>query len=83
LTHMNDYDRIHMTMPRMTGEKLAKEILKVRSDMPIILCTGYSQRMTDDRVQEIDIRKNIEKPIEMEHLAKAVREVLDMVTSGK
>jgi FixJ family two-component response regulator len=45
LTHMNDYDRIHMTMPRMTGEKLAKEILKARSDMPIILCTGYSQRM--------------------------------------
>jgi DNA-binding NarL/FixJ family response regulator len=39
--------------------------------------------MTDDRAQEIGIRKYIEKPIEMEHLAKAVREVLDMVTSGK
>ena len=66
-----------MTMPHMTGDKLAQEILNIRSDMPIILCTGYSERMSEDRAQEIGIRKYIEKPIEKETLARSIREVLD------
>ena len=66
-----------MTMPKMTGDRLAQEILKIRPDMPIILCTGYSQRMSEDKAQELGIRKYIEKPIEMENLARSVREVLD------
>jgi PAS domain S-box-containing protein len=66
-----------MTMPHMTGDKLAQEILNIRSDMPIILCTGYSKRMSEDRAQEIGIRKYIEKPIEMANLARSIREVLD------
>jgi len=61
----------------MTGDRLAAEVLKIRSDMPIILCTGYSQRMSEERAQELGIRKYIEKPIEMENLARSVREVLD------
>ena len=64
-------------MPRMTGDKLAQEILKIRSDTPIILCTGYSQRMSDERARELGIAKYIEKPVEMEKLAKSVREILD------
>jgi PAS domain S-box-containing protein len=67
-----------MTMPHMTGDKLAQEILNIRPDMPIILCTGYSERMSEDRAQEIGIRKYIEKPIEKETLARSVREVLDV-----
>ena len=66
-----------MTMPHMTGDKLAQEILNIRPEMPIILCTGYSERMSEDRAQEIGVRKYIEKPIEKETLARAVREVLD------
>ena len=66
-----------MTMPHMTGDKLTQEILNIRSDMPIILCTGYSERMSEDRAQEIGIRKYIEKPIEKETLARSIREVLD------
>jgi CheY-like chemotaxis protein len=34
------------TMPGMTGDMLAREILRIRSDMPIILCTGFSQTLT-------------------------------------
>jgi YesN/AraC family two-component response regulator len=64
-------------MPHMTGNRLAKEILKIRSDMSIIICTGYSQRMFDERAQKLGIQKYIEKPIEMENLARSVREVLD------
>lgn len=66
-----------MTMPRMTGDRLTQEILNIRPDMPIILCTGYSNRISEERAKEIGIRKYIEKPIEMENLARTVREVLD------
>ena len=66
-----------MTMPHMTGDRLAEEILNIRPDMPIILCTGYSQRMSDERARELGIRKYIEKPIEMENLARSIREVFD------
>ena len=66
-----------MTMPHVSSDRLAKEILKIRSDTPIILCAGYSQGMSDERAQKLGIRKFIEKPIEMENLARSVREVLD------
>ena len=66
-----------MAMPYMTGDKLTQEILNMRPDMPIILCTGYSEKMSEDRAREIGIRKYIEKPIAKETLAMSVREVLD------
>ena len=66
-----------MAMPHMTGEKLAQEILNIVPEMPIILCTGYSERMSEDRAQELGIRKYIEKPFGRERLAISVREVLD------
>ncbi len=66
-----------MTMPKMTGDKLAVEMLKIRPHMPIILCTGYSQKMSSHRAREIGIRKYLKKPIQMGPLTRAVREVLD------
>ncbi len=66
-----------MTMPHMTGDKLAQGILEIRPDMPIILCTGYSERISEGSAEEIGFRKYIEKPIDKENLARSVREVLD------
>lgn len=66
-----------MTMPKINGDRLAQEILKIRSDLPIILCSGYSAEISDETAGKFGIRKYIEKPIEIESLAKAVREVLD------
>jgi CheY-like chemotaxis protein len=66
-----------MTMPHMTGDRLAQEILKIRPDMPIILCTGYSQKISKETARELGIRKYIEKPIEKETLARSIREGLD------
>ena len=66
-----------MTMPKMTGDKLVKAILEIKSDTPIILCTGYSDKISKEGAQELGIRKYIEKPIEKETLARSVREVLD------
>ncbi len=66
-----------MTMPHMTGDKLAQEILKIRPDMLIILCTGYNERISKESALELGVRKYLEKPIEMANLARSVREVLD------
>jgi CheY-like chemotaxis protein len=66
-----------MTMPHMTGGKLAREILKIRPHTPIILCTGYSDKISEESAHKFGIRKYIEKPIEMGTLAQSVREVLD------
>ncbi len=65
------------TMPHMTGVDLATEILKVRPNLPIILCTGYSQNMTSKKARASGIRKLIMKPLVGAELGHTVREVLD------
>ena len=66
-----------MNMPKMTGMELAKEILKVRPGMPIILCTGYSELVTPEIVKDIGIGDLIYKPVFRKRLAESVRQVLD------
>jgi len=66
-----------MTMPKMTGDRLAIELLGIRPGIPIILCTGFSERITGEKAKEIGIRKFVMKPLLMNDLAEAVREVLD------
>jgi PAS domain S-box-containing protein len=66
-----------MTMPHMTGDKLAQEIMKIRADMPVILCSGFSERITGAQAQSLGIRKFLEKPLSMTILAKTIRETLD------
>jgi len=66
-----------MTMPQMTGDELAVEILKIQPDIPVILCTGYSRRMSDRRAGELGISAFLMKPLTGQELAKTVRRVLD------
>ena len=66
-----------MTMRHMTGDQLAKEILKLRPDIPIILCTGFSERINNQVVKDIGIRKLLIKPIMIGDLANTIRKVLD------
>ncbi|MCJ7809858.1 MAG: response regulator [Desulfobulbaceae bacterium] len=66
-----------MTMPRMTGDRLAAEVLKIRPHMPVIICTGYSENMSAKKAAALGVRKYIEKPIDLRNLASALREVLD------
>ncbi|MBW2049740.1 MAG: PAS domain S-box protein [Deltaproteobacteria bacterium] len=75
----DDFDLVitDMTMPRMTGESLAREILKIRPDTPIILCTGYSEHISGEKAREIGIRAFAMKPLDMKDLAETVRKVLD------
>lgn len=66
-----------MTMPRMTGDELVEKILQIRKGMPIILCTGYSERIDRETAEKIGIRRYMEKPLNMRELAQGVRELLE------
>lgn len=68
-----------MTMPDMTGDKLAQKIIEIRHDIPIILCTGYSEYITEEQAKKIGIQKYIMKPYVMRELAETIRKVLDKV----
>ncbi len=65
-----------MTMPKITGDRLSQEILKFQQSMPIILCTGYSDRVSEDSAKDLGFAKYLPKPLDMQTLAVAVREVL-------
>jgi CheY-like chemotaxis protein len=75
----DDFDLVisDVTMPNMTGDKLAIEMMKIRPDIPVILCTGYSKRISDESAAHIGIKAFAHKPIVRSELAKTVREVLD------
>jgi len=66
-----------MTMPKMTGDELAKELMAIRPDIPIILCTGFSEHINEEQAKAIGIRKLIMKPFVMREMAEAIRQVLD------
>jgi len=66
-----------MTMPNMTGDELAGRLMNIRADIPVILCTGYSERISRERAHDLGIKEFILKPIVMRELAKTVRKVLD------
>lgn len=66
-----------LTMPEMTGDKLVKEILKIQPEMPIIICTGFKDKMDSNKAREIGAAGYLEKPHEKRSLARMVRKVLD------
>jgi PAS domain S-box-containing protein len=74
-----DFDMIitDYTMPGLTGADFAKAVLEIRPDIPIILCTGYSDAMTLEKAREIGIRQMLNKPFATQDIASTVRKVLD------
>jgi PAS domain S-box-containing protein len=65
------------TMPNMTGMELAKELLKLRSDILIILCTGYSEHINEEKAKGNGIRAFIMKPVVLNEISNTIRKVLD------
>ena len=66
-----------MTMPQMTGDEFAKHLMEIRPGIPIILCTGYSERVSELTAKGIGIKAFVMKPIVMSDIAHTIREVLD------
>ncbi|MDJ0857347.1 MAG: PAS domain S-box protein [Desulfobacterales bacterium] len=65
------------TMPNLTGGELAAQVLHIREDLPIILCTGFSESLSPEAAAEIGIRHYLHKPIPLKSLARTVRIVLN------
>ena len=66
------------TMPQMTGADLAREILQLRPNIQIILCTGFSHIITSEKALAQGIRKFVIKPVVGAELGRIVRQVLDV-----
>jgi PAS domain S-box-containing protein len=65
------------SMPELSGTDLINEILKIRSDMPVVLCTGYSSMVNEEEATKIGISAFCMKPLDMDQLIKTTRRVLD------
>jgi PAS domain S-box-containing protein len=65
------------TMPHMTGADLAKELLRFRPDIPIILCTGFSEVINAEKAKTLGIREFLMKPFAPREIAEIIRHVLD------
>ena len=66
-----------MTMPIITGDQLAEKLIKIKPDIPLILFTGYSKKISAETASRFGVKAFAYKPIVKEKLAKMVRDVLD------
>jgi CheY-like chemotaxis protein len=75
----NTFDLVitDMAMPNMPGDKLAVELTKIRPDIPILFCTGFSETMSKEKAASLGIKGFLLKPIVTKDLAQKIREVLD------
>ena len=78
-SHPQYFDLIvtDLSMPNLSGDKLALEILASRPEIPIILCTGFSDRINQETIQSIGIKGFLMKPIAQSEFAQLVRKLLD------
>jgi CheY-like chemotaxis protein len=66
-----------MAMPNMPGDKLSAELTKIRPDIPVLLCTGFSEAMSEEKAASLGIKGFLLKPIVMKDLSQKIREMLD------
>jgi PAS domain S-box-containing protein len=73
-----DFDVVvtDQTMPSMSGEALSRALLGIRADIPILLCTGFSHTMTQEKAKQLGIRAFLMKPVNGQSLALALRDIL-------
>ena len=74
-----DYDLVitDMSMPHMTGEQLVQHIHALRPDMPVIICSGFSERVSAKNAREMGFKGFLMKPVALEQMARMVRDALD------
>ena len=77
-----DFVITDMTMPNMDGDKLAREILKLRNDIPVIMMTGYSDAINKEKAKEIGIRELMNKPVTPHELSLVISRELNADTSA-
>jgi PAS domain S-box-containing protein len=65
-----------MTMPKMTGDQLAEKLMEIRPTIPVIVCTGFSNSISEEKAVRMGIRALLYKPIELSEIAFKIRDVL-------
>ncbi|MCP3944497.1 MAG: transporter substrate-binding domain-containing protein [Desulfobacteraceae bacterium] len=65
-----------MGMPNIPGDKLSAQLFKIRSDIPILLCTGFSKKISEEKAMSLGIKGFILKPVVLKDLSQKIREVL-------
>lgn len=66
-----------VTMPKLAGDQLARAILTIRPNMPVILCTGHSRTVSGQSAQKIGVRALLVKPVVKKQLVTEVRRAMD------
>ena len=66
-----------MTMPELTGVELARQIIAIRPDTPFILCTGYNEHVSEEKIKSFGIKEFLMKPLEVKVLAETIRKALE------
>jgi CheY-like chemotaxis protein len=74
-----DFDLVvsDQTMPELTGMELARALMKIRPHLPIILCTGYSASLTEEKALQAGAKALFMKPLALPELTRAIRTLLD------
>ena len=80
--HRFDLVITDQTMPGLTGEALSRELLRIRPDLPIILCTGFSHVISAERAKALGIQGYLMKPLAIRDLVPIIRHVLDKTSSS-
>ena len=68
-------------MPKMAGDRLAQKLMDINPQIPVILCTGFNEAITEEKALAMGIEKFVMKPVVKEELAYTVRTVLDKAKS--
>ena len=66
-----------MTMPQMTGAQLAQKLMEIRKDIPVVICTGYSNMINAKKARSAGIAEYLMKPVDTRKMARIIRKVLD------
>ncbi len=66
-----------MAMPNLSGDQLASMLIKIRPDIPVVLCTGFSEKIPEEKAESMGIKGFLMKPVAKKELSGKIREVLD------
>ena len=67
---------VDQTMPKLTGIDLAQQVRRLRPDLPIVLCTGHSERINAGNIADYGIDRYLDKPVERATLIETIRKLL-------
>ncbi len=73
--HKFDMIITDMSMPKISGAELSEKMIKIRPDIPILMCTGFSENMSEEKAFEIGIKGLLIKPVEIIELARKINEI--------